>query len=109
MGGNSDVRRRRSDVDQNELRRLERSSWQNETKIEFGSADYVELVKAKLEIYQKERRRSSGDVPEISSSMWKQCAGYAVATARVISHLHHHGAADIMATNLRGNADERVE
>merc|ERR1719461_2109509 len=52
---------------------------------------------------------NSSDLPEISADMWIQCAGYADATAKVITHMDQHGAADIMAANLRGTAQERME
>jgi len=101
MGNSEESARRRTDAQQ------EDQSWHESETIEHGSADYVELIKYRFETNQGERRRS--DTPEISSEMWMQCAGYAIGIAKVISHLHQHGAADIMIANLRGSAEERVE
>merc|ERR1719461_1425879 len=90
MQSSEESARRRFDVHQNDQRRLELLSRQakrlNESKLEFGSVEYVELIKDRLETYQHDRRRfyrvsktkrSSSDLPEISAHMWMQCAGYA--------------------------------
>jgi len=77
------------------------------SEIRYGLEEYVDMIKHHVGTFQEKRRRSS-DLPSLRPDLWRQCAGYAYATSKIITDLGLHAGADLMLTNMGGNSNDTV-